>query len=236
MHIRINQHEVLEVREKFFKWIQEEWERAPERIDNIMGQQSYYIPPEEIIETPSGLGSTAGESIMDTRRGLLLRSFLAESRQMFNGKPKKTMRFFYSIFQAGDWIRFGILIRGEHQYHERLFQEIKELEKVWDRPADVVRRGSDGMLIEWRFIEPDFYENYAIQERFIHLARHLHFRLGWIISKNLNESDLDPNELNDVYADFEGLDGLDGLDEDGFEVNSLTIDQQGHAVFRKGQA
>lgn len=121
----------------------------------------------------------------------------------------RTLRFFYSILQAGDWLRFGILIRGDQRAHDLLNPRRQmDLERVWDRPADVVSRGPDGLLIEWRFVEPDFYNNYAIQERFTQIARHLHFRLGWAIHRHFDGFD---EEDSRVFQDIDGIDGMDGV-------------------------
>ena len=232
---------VHSIRKDFFNRLEQEWSRPPERIDSIMGQSQFYIPPEEIKPLHQGypeneLYSSGGERVFDVEHGLLLRSFLVETDNMTNGSSKtstrlsqasveeklqhlksiqsqksntdsekRILRFFYSILQAGDWLRFGILIRGDQRSHNVLNSKRQmELERIWDRPADAISRGPDVLLIEWRFIEPDFYNNYAIQERFTQIARHLHFCLGKAIYRHLNGFD---EEDSQIFKDMDGVDG-----------------------------
>lgn len=209
--MELTPEKVHKVRRAFFERLENEWSRAPERIDSVMGQAQYYVAPEEIHSGPS----TGGERICDVEHGLLLRSFLVSSERNSSspystapaGKKEKerTLRFFYSILQAGDWLRFGILIRGDQSAHDLInARRQMDLERVWDRSADIVQRGADSLLIEWRFVEPDFYHNFAIQERFVQVARHLHFRLGWAIDRHFGGFDEeDAREIGD-------MDGLDG--------------------------
>jgi hypothetical protein len=197
----LTQDQVLSVRKDFFSRLEREWTRPPERIDQIMGQSQYYIAPEP-LEGHAEM-NPGGERVFDPEHGLLLRSFLVSAN---DGQSSRTLRFFYSILQAGDWLRFGILIRGDQQAHELLNAKRQmDLERVWDRSADIVQRGPDSQLVEWRFVEPDFYHNFAIQERFAQVARHLHFRLGWAIHRHLSGYDEEDSE-----EEFGGLDGIDG--------------------------
>ena len=156
---------MVAVREQFFSHLVEEWSRPPENIDEVMGQSDYFIAPDE---------GKRSVSINDPARGLLVRSF---------SPPEgwgKNIQFFYSIWMAGDWIRYGVLIQGDTKLLATFSSRnecTESLERVWDRPATMTSR-EGGLLIEWRFEDKDFYDDYLSEDRYLQVARHLHFQLG----------------------------------------------------------
>lgn len=159
----IDRDHVLAVRQTFFDALVEEWTRLPEAIDALMGQSEHFMVPDP-----------DQKKIEDAARGVLAMSFVAPPSW------RVPLKFSYSILHAGDWMRFGLLLSGDARALS-LFQKDQsrtlDIEGVWDRPAhQTIREG--GFMLEWRFDEPDFYVQYPIRERFIQMARHLHFQVG----------------------------------------------------------
>lgn len=156
---------ILDVRKQFFIDLLNEWSRPPEHIDEVMGQVAYFIAP-----------SSGNKSIYlnDPERGLLMQSF---------SPPEswgKKMQFIYSIWMAGDWIRYGVLLQGDAKILSSFSsnnEHTEALERVWDRPAEFSSR-EGGLLMEWRFDDPHFYDDYLVADRYLQVARHLHFVLG----------------------------------------------------------
>ena len=167
--------QIVEVRRAFFDNLSREWSRPPENIDEVMGQSSYFIPPDE---------GESSISINDPERGLLVRSF---------SPPEawgKKIQFFYSIWMAGDWIRYGILVQGDPRLLATFAKKnmyVETLERVWDKPATHMSR-EGGLLMEWRFDDPGFYDDYVLEDRYLQIARHLHFQLGTAIHEAFAES------------------------------------------------
>jgi len=173
MTMELNKDTLLAIRRAFFNDLLDEWSREPEAIDTVMGQADYALKP----DAPSASGAV---TINSPERGILAQSF---SRPVHWGSG---VDFIYSVFMAGDWLRFGVLLRGSQEalaLFDHNGQSQLDVEYVWDRPSDKVRRRADALLMEWRFVEPDFYANYAVRERFVRVARHLHFRLGQAIAE-----------------------------------------------------
>ena len=71
------------------------------------------------------------------------------------------------------------------------------VEKIWDRSCDNQVRDAAGLLLEWRFNEPDFYKEFTVRERFIIIARHLHFRLGRIIQTVVQQEEIGVDDQRD---------------------------------------
>lgn len=165
---------LLAVRSHFFDELLEQWSHPPQPIDKIMGQDEFFLAP-DFASSRKDDPSTV--MIKDVERGILAVSVTPKGSLY----PNKGIRLVYSLMQAGDWIRFGFLVQGDpklvlqyQQHHDHLLS----IERIWDRQCDYQFRDSGGMLVEWRFKEPDFYKNYVIRERFKLITRHLHFRLG----------------------------------------------------------
>lgn len=168
MNPDLDKETTLKCRQIFFDDLLAEWALPPEPIDDVMGQSVYALTPDK----PEAPGAVA---INSPERGILAQSF-ARPETWGNG-----VSFAYSIYMAGDWLRFGVLLLGDGaalEAFEGNRQSQLDVEFVWDRPSDKIRRRANALLMEWRFVEPDFYTNFAIRERFVRLARHLHFRLG----------------------------------------------------------
>jgi hypothetical protein len=156
---------ILDVRQQFFSDLLHEWSRPPEHIDEIMGQVSYFIAPS------TGLKSVY---LNDPAKGLLMQSFAPPESW------GKKMQFIYSIWMAGDWIRYGVLLQGDAKILSTFtsnHEHTEDLERVWDRPAAFSSR-EGGLLMEWRFEDPNFYDDYIFADRYLQIARHLHFQLG----------------------------------------------------------
>lgn len=166
--------DLLRIRNDFFDEILEEWSRPPETIDDIMGQSEFFLMPDFASHRKND-----PETVMvkDVKRGLLAVSVTPPQSTY----PLGGLRLVYSIMQAGDWIRYGFLLQGDprlvimyQQHHDNLLS----VERIWDRPCDYQFRDRGGLLVEWRFREPQFYKEYMYRERFKIITRHLHFRLG----------------------------------------------------------
>lgn len=156
---------MIAVRKEFFNKLLEEWSRPPENIDEVMGQSAYFIAPDE------GARSVA---INDPEHGILVRSFSPPTAW------GKDIQFFYSIWMAGDWLRFGVLIQGDPKLLATFSSRnecTEGLERVWDRSATIMSR-EGGLLVEWRLEDRDFYDDYLLEDRYVQIARHLHFQLG----------------------------------------------------------
>jgi hypothetical protein len=157
-------------REHFFDALIDEWSRPAGKIDLLMGEADSFFP----IDQPP-----LGHRIKDVAHGALVAS--ATPPLAWGDQPQ----LIYSVFQAGDWLRISLILRGTPAAMLLFSQnqdELAGIERLFDRQAEVEVRQNAGLLVEWRFIEPDFYENYAIQERFIQVARHMHLRLCRILS------------------------------------------------------
>lgn len=190
---------VHSVRNDFFGALLKEWSRPPEAVDELMGQTDCFYLPDFAVKNRQGAFKTI--MINDVERGLLACSVTPTDE---NGDPTDT-RWVYSIMQAGDWLRYGVLIQGPPRriFNYTQHQEyVLSVEKIWDRPCDNQVRDAAGLLLEWRFNEPDFYKEFAVRERFTIIARHLHFRLGRIIQTVVQqeEGDLD-DQRNSAYPD-----------------------------------
>lgn len=163
---QVTKAELLKVREEFFNQLTHEWSRPPEYIDEVMGHDITFMP----IDTYQPYAI----NISDPEHGFLVRSLTL--RDMPKGRH---FRLLYSIFQAGDWIRYGIIFQGDPRSLMRFEASEAALleDRIWDAPPDRFMRENSGILLEWRFTEPDFYTNYVIRDRFYQISRHLHFRL-----------------------------------------------------------
>lgn len=173
---------IIAVRKEMFDRLLEEWSRQPEEIDDMMGQSEYFIPPDE-------KGSPGSTSIFDPERGILAQSFTPPAAWGRN------VRFSYSLFIAGNWVRFGVLLYGDAKLVSS-FKSRNEcvggLERVWDNPAMfMVREG--GLLMEWRFSDEQLYDDYVLIDRYVQIARHLHFQLGVAIHEAFFGSAFDGN-------------------------------------------
>lgn len=187
------------VRSEFFGALLQEWSRPPEAVDELMGQTDCFYLPDFAVKEHSSSPKTI--MINDVERGLLACSVTPPDE---NGNPSDT-RWVYSIMQAGDWLRYGVLIQGPPRriFNYTQHQEyVLSVEKIWDRPCDNQVRDAAGLLLEWRFNEPDFYREFAVRERFTIIARHLHFRLGRIIQTVVQQEDGGLNDQrNSAYPD-----------------------------------
>lgn len=211
------------VRDMFFEDLLEEWSRPPELIDRLMAQDEFFLAP----DFSSNLKNHP-ETIMikDVSRGLLAVSVTPQGN--FSGDEDAggvlypaPVRIVYSVMQAGDWIRFGFLLQGDprmlvsYQQHN---DHLLSVESIWDRPCDYQFRDHGGLLVEWRFHEPDFYNNYVIRERFKIIVRHLHFRLGRSVMSLFDQPVMDwtpqpslsPVSPNDIDASSRPLSSLAG--------------------------
>ena len=212
---------VYGIRESFFRDLLLAWANPPNLIDQVMGQDRSYIPPDFAThrhDHPKTIKT------FDIQNGVLAASVTPQVSDLDKGH----LRWTYSIWQAGDWIRFGVLIQGETRYLVAFDSEhdnVLGLERVWDCNADFMSRGPNGLLVEWRFKQPDFYDEFTVRERFVMVARHLHFRLSSMIdtlSRKVASGDFDYSAAVDVQegAAAKGSQAspefsLEGLSEDG---------------------
>jgi len=190
---------VHQIRNSFFDSLLSEWSRPPEEVDDLMGQRDCFYAPDFSNAQRSKDPKTV--MIKDVERGLLAASVTPIDA---DGKESDT-RWVYSILQAGDWLRYGILIQGpprrilDYSQHQ---DYVLSVEKIWDRPCDNQVRDTAGLLLEWRFNEPNFYDEFVIRERFSIIARHLHFRLGRIIQTVVQQEEGDQiDRRNSSHAD-----------------------------------
>lgn len=163
------------VRDHFFNDVLKEWSREPSPIDHVMGQAGFFMLPDFASNKKD---DPLTIMIKDVQNGVLAVSVTPKESKYPNAGG---IRIVYSIMQAGDWLRFGFLLQGDPKLlmiYQKHHDHLLNVESIWDRPCDYQFRDSGGMLIEWRFCEPDFYSNFAIRERFKIIIRHLHFRLG----------------------------------------------------------
>ena len=162
---QLRKNHIISVRREFFGDLLKEWSRPPEIVDEVMGQSSYFIAPDD--------GPNAVR-INDPERGLLLQSFTPPEGW------GKDIQFMYSIWVAGDWIRYGIMIHGAAtllSVFSSRNESTEKLERVWDSTANFMTR-EGGLLLEWRSENPHFYDDYIFADRYLQIARHLHFQLG----------------------------------------------------------
>lgn len=197
--------EILAIRQSFFNGLLNEWSRTPELIDQIMGQKEAFLLPDfaddqkrrELDARPY----FKPIMIKDEARGLLAVSVTPK-------KPDGSIapiRWVYSILQAGDWIRFGLLLQGSPRtiaLFEREHDYSASIEKIWDRPYDHQFRDQAGLMLEWRFNEPHFYNEFVIRERFLIISRHLHFRLGVVMNNVIEMSESE--SLNEISLSDSG--------------------------------
>lgn len=171
------------IRDEFFNALLGEWTRPAEPIDRMMEQDDALFVPDHA----AGLGHDPKTIfVRDVPRGLLA---VSVTPPMSRGIPNG-LRWVYSIMQAGDWIRFGVMIQGAPQVllrYEQHHDNILAMERIWDRQCDYQFRDSAGLLLEWRFSEPGFYDSFVVRERFIIMARHMHFRLGKVLRPLLDD-------------------------------------------------
>jgi len=207
---------VYGVREAFFRDLLLAWATPPNLIDQVMGQDRSYILPDFATHRHDHPKTIKA---FDIKNGVLAASVTPPVSDLEKGH----LRWTYSIWQAGDWIRFGVLIQGETRYllaFDNQHDNVLGLERIWDCNADFMTRGPHGLLVEWRFNQPDFYDEFIVRERFVMVARHLHFRLSSMIdglARKVAAGDFDEPAENIVEAisvqprEF----SLDGLEKDG---------------------
>lgn len=208
---------VYGIREAFFRDLLLAWANPPNLIDQVMGQDRSYISPDFATHRHDHPKTIKA---FDIPNGVLAASVTPQVADLEKGH----LRWTYSIWQAGDWLRFGVLIQGETRYlvaFDNEHDNVLGLERIWDCNADFMSRGPNGLLVEWRFKQPDFYDDFTVRERFIMVARHLHFRLSAMIdslSRKIAAGDFDQPENPEVEQiigaparEF----SLDGLREDG---------------------
>lgn len=213
--------EVYAIRTMFFRDLLLAWANPPNMIDQIMGQDRTYIAPDFATHRHDHPKTV---KIFDVVNGVLAVSVTPPVSDLDKGN----LRWTYSIWQAGDWLRFGVLIQGETRYlveFDNQHDNLLGMERVWDRNADFLARGPNGLLLEWRFKQPDLYTDFIVRERFVMVARHLHFRLSSMIdalARKIASGGLDPSsEFSDDDEVAGGIEvsqaelSLDGLVEDG---------------------
>lgn len=153
---------VYAIRESFFDDLLHEWSRPPQDIDRLMGQEEFFLLPDFASEKANHPSTVM---IKDVEHGILAAS-VTPSNDNISQDLRPDIRIVYSIMQAGDWIRFGFLLQGDpkllmlYQQHN---DHLLSVESIWDRPCDYQFRDGGGILVEWRFAEPDFYNNFVIQ-------------------------------------------------------------------------
>ena len=173
----VRRTQVHSVRANFFRDLLLAWANPPSSIDQIMGQDRTYIAPDFATHRHDHPKTV---KIFDVGSGVLAASVTPPVSDLDKGH----LRWTYSIWQAGDWLRFGVLIQGETRYlvaFDNEHDNVLGMERIWDRNADFMVRGPHGLLVEWRFKQPDLYDDFMIRERFVLVARHLHFRLSAMI-------------------------------------------------------
>ena len=204
---------VLTVRDHFFNDLLKEWSRAPDKIDQIMGQDTFFMAPDFASNKKNDPDTVM---IKDVRNGVLA---VSVTPQISSYPNPGGIRIVYSIMQAGDWLRFGFLLQGDPKLlmmYQRHHDHLLNVESIWDRPCDYQFRDSGGMLIEWRFAEPDFYTSFSKRERFKIIVRHLHFRLG----KNIVSLLTDFNQSNDLGEFEEMVEGQVAARKEGLRKNT----------------
>lgn len=173
----VRRRQIHSVRANLFRDLLLAWANPPTPIDQIMGQDRTYIAPDFATHRHDHPKTV---KIFDVESGVLAASVTPPVADLDKGH----LRWTYSIWQAGDWLRFGVLIQGETRYLVAFDSEhdnVLGMERIWDRNADFMVRGPHGLLVEWRFKQPDLYDDFMIRERFVLVARHLHFRLSAMI-------------------------------------------------------
>lgn len=215
---------VYGIREAFFRDLLLAWANPPHLIDQVMGQDRSYIPPDFATHRHDHPKTIKA---FDIQNGVLAASVTPQVADLEKGH----LRWTYSIWQAGDWLRFGVLIQGETRYlvaFDNEHDNVLGLERIWDCNADFMSRGPNGLLVEWRFKQPDFYDDFTVRERFIMVARHLHFRLSAMIdslSRKIASGDFDQlgtPDAEQIMGTPAREFSLDGLREDG----SWTIPEE----------
>lgn len=205
-------NKVLSVRKSFFNSLKDAWSRKPEEVDRLMKQEDcFYLP--DYLRSKEEQEKLDVVIIENLNQGILAVSVTPVKE---NGQLSD-IRWIYSIMQAGDWFRFGVLIQGPAKKVIQYAQNqnyMLSIEKIWDSKCDHQVRDSAGLLLEWRFVTPDFYDNFVCRERFLIIARHLHFRIGRII-----QSTMDNDE--DFVVDG-GVKSF--VNKDGLEIISLDND------------
>lgn len=228
---------VYGIRRIFFHDLLLAWATPPNHIDQLMGQDRTYIAPDFATHRHDHPKTV---KIFDVENGVLAASVTPPVSDLDKGN----LRWTYSIWQAGDWLRFGVLIQGETRYlveFDNQHDNVLGMERVWDRNADFLVRGPNGLLLEWRFRQPDLYTDFIVRERFVMVARHLHFRLSAMIdalSRKIASGDFEaPASRDTMPEDVSPELSLDGLSDDGgWEIpdEELLEDQEKSSLPRTG--
>lgn len=193
---------VYGIRSIFFHDLLLAWANPPNHIDQLMGQDRTYIAPDFATHRHDHPRTV---KIFDVANGVLAASVTPPVSDLDKGN----LRWTYSIWQAGDWLRFGVLIQGETRYlveFDNQHDNVLGMERVWDRNADFLVRGPHGLLLEWRFKQPEIYTDFIVRERFVMVARHLHFRLSAMIdalSRKIASGDFESPLPQGVTSEYE---------------------------------
>jgi hypothetical protein len=148
-------------RRYFFEAIHRACASAPGRPDASLSQR-------ELLE---GMGRITGE--IDAEMGTLLMHIEAS----YFGQR---FEFAYSILQAGETLRIGVLL-GESLQQAPLVDSHMELRELWPGAEPLPLPRGESVLYDWSFETPGLYRRWLVQERFVLGMRHFHVRILRIV-------------------------------------------------------
>lgn len=180
----MNKITLVEQRKQFFEEILAQIKKQPARIDEILQQTMYYVPPND------------EKTFFDPEAGDFA---ICIEGKFFD----KEFTIYYSLWQLGDMLRIGVKIEDEELQGCFASDTHNEVFYIWGKKNDPrvdVAHGS--VFYDWEFEVPTLYDSYRNQERFVLGTRHMHFRVMRIIHDECERLFLHKNKEKNKDRNF----------------------------------
>ena len=150
---------LIKQRKEFFENILTMLRMSPGRMDELLGQDKYYLPFDEHSSFEQSL---TGDLVINVK-----------------GKFADTpFQFAYTIWQYGKTLTLGLALYTENLEGAFSSDDNGEIYTLWGKHNDPHMSKLYGNLYyNWSFEVTDLYDNYQEQEFFIIGIRHMHFRV-----------------------------------------------------------
>lgn len=150
---------LINQRKEFFNNILTTLNMLPSRMDELLGQDKFYLPYDE----------------KDTFEQALTGDLVINIKGQFEGVP---FHIAYTLWQYGKNLTLGLALYTESLEGALSSDENGEIYHLWGRQRDPISNRLYGNLYyNWEFEVPELYHDYQEQEYFIIGIRHMHFRV-----------------------------------------------------------
>lgn len=163
---------VLKNREEFFNQIIEKMKEQPNDLDIFLNQADLHCPPldSEIY---------SNHEYGDLKIPVEVNFF------------EKNYKIYYTIWHVGHILKVGVVLPNIELQIAITDDTYKEVENIWGKDCKPTIEAAHQMfLLDWEFNEPNIFDSYLNQEKYILGMRHLNFRICRIIHDKLKKDAL----------------------------------------------